>query len=75
MIEDVFETEFPSANEDRTAYEAYWNITAERVLLRRLVLGHQVSQKLLDAEELKNARPFGPNAPAFSAFCQPGRRR
>ena len=70
--EDVFETEFPSANEDRTAYEAYWNITAERVLLRRLVLGHQVSQKLLDAEELKIARPFGPNAPAFSAFCRNG---
>lgn len=70
--EDVFETEFPSPDENGNAYEAYWNITAERVLLRRLVLGHQVSQKLLDAEELRNAHPFGPEAPAFSAFCRNG---
>ena len=70
--EDRFEPEFPVRADNPAAYEAYWNLTAERVLLRRMVLGNPVSQDILDADELPGAHPFGPLGPTFAELTQGG---
>lgn len=67
--EDRFEPEFPKRVEGEDAYESYWNLTAERCLLRG-VISQPVSSKLLESKELQVARPFGPRTPTYSELAK-----
>ena len=67
--EDRFVPEFPRRRDGKEAYEAYWNITAERCLLRGII-SQPVSRKLLESKELQQARPFGPESPPYAELAK-----
>lgn len=57
--EDVYyETEYPSACDDSKAVDQYYNITAERILLRKKVLGLCNDDGIARSEKLLASHPF-----------------
>ena len=67
--EDCFEAEFPRRSDGKQSYEAYWNLTAERCLLRGII-AQPVSDRLLESRELRMARPFGAGTPTFGELSK-----
>ena len=67
--DDKFEVEHPKRSDGEDAYEAYWNITAERCLLRD-VISQPVSPKLRKSKELSEAHPFGKDAPTYAELTK-----
>ncbi len=54
--------------------DAYYAITAERLLYRGKVLGKQIDEKLDQSQGVRNARPFGPQGPTYAELSAPKAR-
>lgn len=71
--EDMYAPVFPAKDASPELVRQFANITAERVLFRRKILGtYDAESVFADKKIIRNARPFGEDGPTLATLLAPG---